>query len=139
MIDQKFDSLLQQLQAETTDNSFAYLGDILSEKLGALPNIERYAQEISQAVQTIELPTEIIVTPLNNINGIVAQILSSLQNREPPSITVSPNIDIDLGGAYVFDDALKKALVGDITSDVVISIKDAVQQATSKSSYGYGA
>lgn len=138
-IDQKFDSLLQQLQSETADNSFAYLGDILSEKLGALPNIEHYAQEISQAVQTIELPTEIIVTPLNNINGIVAQILSALQNRQPPSITVSPNIDIDLGGAYVFDDALKKALVGDITSDVVVSIKDAVQQATSKSSYGYGA
>ena len=138
-IDQKFDSLLQRLQAETADDSFAYLGDILSEKLGALPNIERYAQEISQAVQTIELPTETIVTPLNNINGIVAQILSALQNRQPPSITVSPNIDVNLGGAYVFDDALKKALVGDITSDVVTSIKDAVQQATSKSSYGYGA
>lgn len=138
-IDQKFDSLLQRLQAETADDSFAYLGDILSEKLGALPNIERYAQEISQAVQTIELPTETIVTPLNNINGIVAQILTALQNRQPPSITVSPNIDVNLGGAYVFDDALKKALVGDITSDVVTSIKDAVQQATSKSSYGYGA
>lgn len=138
-IDQKFDGLLQQLQAETADNSFAYLGDILAEKFGALPNIESYAQEIAQAVQTIELPTETIATPLNNINGVVAQILTALQNREPPSITVSPNIDVNLGGAYVFDDALKKALVGDITSDVVVSIKDAVQQATSKSSYGYGA
>lgn len=138
-IDQKFDSLLQKLQAETTDNSFAALGDILSEKLGTLPNIEHYAQEISQAVQTIELPTETIVTPLNNINGIVAQILTALQNREPPTITVSPNIDIDLGGAYVFDDALKKSLVDDITSDVATSIKDAVSQATSKTSYGYSA
>ena len=138
-IDQKFDALLQSLQRETADNSFAYLGDILSEKLGALPNIERYAQEISQSIQTIAFPTEVIITPLNNINGIVAQILSALQNREPPTVTVSPNIDINLGGAYVFDDALKKALVNDITSDVVVSIKDAVQQATRKSNYGFSA
>ena len=138
-IDQKFDALLQSLQRETADNSFAYLGDILSEKLGALPNIERYAQEISQSIQTIAFPTEVIITPLNNINGIVAQILSAIQNREPPTVTVSPNIDINLGGAYVFDDALKKALVNDITSDVVVSIKDAVQQATRKSNYGFSA
>ena len=87
-------------------------------------------------------PTEVIVQPLNTISRFVEQILNVLSNREPPKIEISPNMDIDLGGAYVFDDNLKRSLVNDITSNIVSRITEAVQSATSSSSrsgsYGFG-
>lgn len=82
---------------------------------------------------------ESVVTPLNNITGLVNQIVEALNNREPPSVTVSPNLDIDLGGAYVFDNTMKQTLVNEITNEIVTAITDAVQQATSTTNFGYSA
>ena len=103
-----------------------------------LTNISGNVQSILQAVQT-PLSFETIVTPLNNIAATVGNILSALGDREPPQINISPNNNIDLGGAYVFDNEMKKSLVDDITSQIVDKITSAVQQATSKTSYGYSA
>ena len=64
--------------------------------------------------------------------------MKALENRKPPQITVSPNNSINLGGAYVFDNALKQELVNDITSKIVDEITMMVRQATSQSSYGFG-
>ena len=83
---------------------------------------------------------ETIVTPLNNIASVVGNILDTLSNRTPRPINISPNIHNELGGAYVFDERMKKSLVDDITNDVVTSITDAVQQATRQFGvYNYGA
>ncbi len=58
--------------------------------------------------------------------------------QQSPNITVSPNINVDLGGAYVFDDAMKKQLTEDVTNEVVTAVKDAFQQAKDSSNYKYG-
>ena len=65
--------------------------------------------------------------------------MTVLNNRKPAQITVSPNNNIDLGGAYVFDNALKQQLVNDITKEIVEEITTSVRQAISQSSYGYSA
>lgn len=82
---------------------------------------------------------ETVVRPLDNIATIVGNILTALENRQPPQITVSPNNNIDLGGAYVFDNAMKRELVDDITSSIVNHITDAVSRATSSSNYNFSA
>ena len=160
-IDEKVQGVLQQMQAQNTDDPLQDLRDALAgiesslqeslRQLEALPktetvisfeavvtplnNIAGLAEKIL-AAGTAENPT---VTPLNNIAGLTEKILAAIGEREPPQINVSPNLDIDLGGAYVFDDKLKKTLVDDITNTVVTAIKDAVQQATSQTNYSYSA
>lgn len=82
---------------------------------------------------------ETVVRPLDNIAGLVQNILTALENRQPPQITVSPTNNVDLGGAYVFDNAMKRELVDDITSSIVNHITDAVSRATSSSNYNFSA
>ena len=149
-VDIPLSSVLQELQKfNSTENPTgdAYADDRYQELFGTLPNIEANVQSILQqmqlekeipAMQETQLSSEAIVTPLNNISGMVQNILTALTNRQPPTVTVSPNVDIDLGGAYVFDEKLKASLVADITREIVTNITSAVQQATSKTSYGYG-
>lgn len=94
-------------------------------------------QEMKPPETTIQIET--LVTPLNNIASIAGNILSAMNNRQQPSLTLSPNMAINLGGAYVFDEKMKKTLVDDITDEVVTAIKEAVQTATSRANYSYGA
>ncbi|MBQ3452034.1 MAG: hypothetical protein IJG32_07195, partial [Selenomonadaceae bacterium] len=112
----------------------------LVDYLTPLDNIDGKLQSILQATQTQEtISFETVVTPLDNIKTLVNDILTALSNRQPPQINISPNNSIDLGGAYVFDNALKQELVNDITSKIVDEITTAVRQATSQSSYGFSA
>lgn len=120
-----------QLPAQSETGSIDYSA-LLS---GIDSKIETLIQGIT-AQENVSFET--VITPLNNIAGIVQNILSALENRQPPQITVAPNNNVDLGGAYVFDNTMKKSLVDDITSEIVNNITDAVRQATSTSSYGYG-
>lgn len=106
--------------------------------LTPLSSIDTNIQSIAQAVQ-VPMTFETVVTPLNNISTVVENILTALNNRQPPQVTISPNNSINLGGAYVFDNAMKQELVNDITSQIVDNITSAVQAATSSSNYGYGA
>ena len=60
-------------------------------------------------------------------------------NRQPQqNITVSPTITIDLGGAYVFDNAMKAQLTDDIASKVADAVTDAVSRANSQANYSFG-
>ena len=109
-----------------------------------MPNIESSNSDIlrelqAQAEREVKISFDTIITPLDKISGLVEKVLSAWNDREPPQIHVSPNLHNDLGGAYVFDDAMKKSLVDDITNTVVTAIKEAVQQGTSRTSYGYSA
>lgn len=81
-----------------------------------------------------------INTGVPEINSNLSQILGAIQqgNSNPPQITVSPSISVDLGGAYVFDNAMKKQLTDDITRDVADGVTQAVQQATTRINTGYG-
>lgn len=81
-----------------------------------------------------------INTEVPQINSNLANILNAVEQRKSsaPQITVSPSINVDLGGAYVFDNALKQQLTDDITRDVANAVTDAVQTATSRLNTSYG-
>ena len=105
------------------------------QQLGAGFDMQMPLQDMQ--LNTQPTMTETVVTPLNNIETILSDIRN--QSAQPAPITVSPTINVDLGGAYVFDDALKVKLTDDITSEIVDNITNAVRQATSNKSYSYGA
>ena len=116
--------------------------EVETDYLTPLTNIDTGIQSVLQELQARQtqettLSFETIITPLNNIAGLVQNIFSALENRQPAQITVAPNNNINLGGAYVFDNAMKASLVEDITSKIVTAITTAVTQATNKSSYGF--
>ena len=72
--------------------------------------------------------------------GSIAQNVSAIQQhcKQPPVINVNPNISIDLGGAYVFDNTMKSQLTNDIATEVADAVKSAVETATSNAGYGFG-
>ena len=138
-IDEKVQSILTTMQEKTTGEESP-----LNTLLEPLKKIDSPLSSIANAITDKEFtfPTETIVQPLNNIANLIDKIISALSNREPPKIEVSPTMDIDLGGAYVFDDRLKTELVNDITSKIVTQITEAVERATASisrsGSYGFG-
>ncbi|MBR0103128.1 MAG: hypothetical protein IJQ01_06480, partial [Selenomonadaceae bacterium] len=89
--------------------------------------------------QSTPMTFETIVTPLNNIHTVVSNILSEMGNQQAQPITVSPNISVNLGGAYVFDNAMKSELTNDITQNIVDEIAMTVERATRRADYSYGA
>ena len=127
------DGLKQSLKSELTslfDDS--QIRQQLQEKL-------QYTTPENIFPQMPEINFETIVTPLSSIENLVGQILTAIGNREPQQVNVSPNVDIDLGGAYVFDNDLKMSLVEDITNRIVTEITSAVEKATSQRTYGFNA
>ncbi|MBR4382715.1 MAG: hypothetical protein IKP64_04070, partial [Selenomonadaceae bacterium] len=138
-IDEKVQGILTTLQDKAASQESP-----LNTLLEPLQRIDSPLSSIVNAIteKQVEIPTETIVQPLSNIANLIDKILSALSNREPPKVEISPNMDIDLGGAYVFDDNLKIALVNDITSNIVSRITEAVQSATASilrsGGYGFG-
>lgn len=131
-IDTNVQSILQQLQTPTAPEG-------ATDYLTPLNNIDGRIQSVLLEMQSRQPVTlETVVTPLNNIEQVLGNIATALSNQQAPQINISPNNNVNLGGAYVFDNALKQELVNDITSQIVDKITAAVQQATSRSSFGYG-
>lgn len=80
-----------------------------------------------------------INTGVPEINSNLSQILGAIQNKQTaPNVNVSPVINVDLGGAYVFDDRMKKSLTDDITNDVANAVSSAAKQAFAETNYSYG-
>lgn len=112
----------------------------LTQIITPLTSIDGNVQSVLQDLQSRQEATisfETIVTPLNNIADIVSNILSAIGNVKQPDITVSPDIKVDLGGAYVFDEKMKSTLVDDITDKIVTAITEAVKSATGNRNYSY--
>ena len=128
-IDEKVQGILTELQDKAATEETP-LGTLLE----PLKQLDSPLSSIANAIteKKIELPIETLVKPLDTISGFVSKIVDMLSNREPPKIDISPNMDIDLGGAYVFDNAMKQSLVDDITSEIVSRITEAVERATSQ-------
>ncbi len=118
----------------------------LQEPVKQTPDYNKYLQgspDVSRGV-----PQSQIISYLDQINTRAEQLceygakistgLYQRTQQQSPNITVSPNINVDLGGAYVFDDAMKKQLTEDVTNEVVTAVKDAFQQAKDSSNYRYG-
>ena len=102
-----------------------------------MPNVDN--SEIISAIQDAQDKIAGLLDELSKHTAEIAQNVQSISQdkQPPPNITVSPNINIDLGGAYVFDNTLKKQLTDDIANDVADAVKDAVQSATSAGNFGY--
>lgn len=140
---QEFGYNLQQLNSAMSEMQMAnpainQSGFMLETPLNNLDvPLSSILQEM-QAKQQTTISVETIVLPLNNIASITSNILSALSDRKPANINIAPSIMIDLGGAYVFDNAMKNSLTEDITKEIVNEITSAVQNATRQSNYGYG-
>ena len=81
--------------------------------------------------------TQELATLTQNVGAIAADLKAIQQKENIVNINVNPNISIDLGGAYVFDDQMKTQLTDDIGTNVANSITDAVQKANNQGLFGY--
>lgn len=81
-----------------------------------------------------------INTGVPEINSNLSQILGAIQENgnKTPEVNVNPSINVDLGGAYVFDDQMKRELTEDITNKVASSVSQAVTSALSRTNFSYG-
>lgn len=107
-------------------------------------------RELSQTTSKSTPEIESALAPINKISqdlasiskiaGNIAQSLNQFnqQQKQSPNITISPNININLGGAYVFDDQMKAQLTDDITSEVTGAIKSSVEDEMSRQNLRYG-
>ena len=124
-----------------------FYGDIQAQVASAISRADHPAQqirdqysesmrELSQSFQTATKDLAQAAQSLKDITQRAAAQIESPQQQAPINITVAPNID--LGGAYVFDDAMKDQLTDDITDEVVRAVKNAFQSASRASSYSFG-
>lgn len=95
---------------------------------------EQYLPQIVTAMQPLNQMTQELAS-LTQTAGTIAQTVSQ---RQPPTINLTNNIQVDLGGAYVFDNAMKSRLTDDITAEVTNAITDAVNKGVNRQNYGYG-
>ena len=109
-IDEKIKLAAQKLKAADKPNI-----NLPASKI-ELPRLDNIAAEIAELTRTA-----------GTIANTVTQRQAAKQQQQIV-INLSPNID--LGGAYVFDNALKLELTNDITAEVANAVKDAVQMAT---------
>jgi len=124
--------------------------EFLTEKMklgyGNLQNsAEKAAQALSQIPQTIDTGTlqQLQAKSQAISQQVFPQIQTSTQIQpivpmQPTTFNQTLHNNINLGGAYVFDDAMKRELVKDITDKVVTEVKNAVESATSTVNYGFG-
>ena len=137
-IDTGVQNILQSLQDKNTQSVDAESNQVPEWLSAPLANIDAPLSQILAAIPAESPMTfETVVTPLNNIATAVDNISAALGSRQPPQVNISPNISNNLGGAYVFDNAMKRELVDDITSDIVDNITSAVTRAISNSNYSY--
>lgn len=100
--------------------------------------------ELSSVMSQTSEQTLGVLEQINNgvpeINSNLSQILGAIEQRgqNPPQVNVNPSINVDLGGAYVFDNALKQQLTDDITNNVANAVTSAVNEATSRINTGFG-
>ena len=105
------------------------------------------SQGLSELSSTLAQNNEQTIGILDQINSQVpevnynlSQILGVLEQKgqNPPEINVNPSINVNLGGAYVFDNAMKQRLTDDITNNVASAVTSAVNEATSRINTGFG-
>ncbi len=100
--------------------------------------------EVSSAItesnaQISSLLGQISGDGIASVNANLEHILDAInQQATPVQVNVSPSINVDLGGAYVFDDKMKKTLTDDITSKVAAGVSQAARNALANVNYGYG-
>ena len=98
------------------------------------------ANTISQSNSEVTNILGQISPEVSQVNNNLSAILGAVEqnSNRTPSINVNPTINVDLGGAYVFDNVMKQRLTDDITREVANGVTSAVQEATNRINTGYG-
>lgn len=110
---------------EQTQQQNFYDNETLTVTLQALTQSnEKYLPNIVSALA----PLDNITQELTNIAGSIAQENTNQQSQPVINMNVAPNITVNLGGAYVFDNAMKAQLTDDITAEVANAVTQAVNQ-----------
>ncbi|BAL82845.1 hypothetical protein SELR_11370 [Selenomonas ruminantium subsp. lactilytica TAM6421] len=106
-------------------------GSSLLKDGGGMANV---ANAITQSNSEVTNILGQISPEVSQANSNLSSILTAVQSRQnaTPQITVSPSINVNLGGAYVFDNTMKKQLTDDITNQVSNAVTDAVRDATNR-------
>lgn len=89
--------------------------------------------DINAALDKLTIPLQ----ELSQRTGDIATSVETIKSQKP-TITVNVSPSIDLGGAYVFDDAMKLKLTDDVSNEVVQAVTDAFEQALNQSGYAFG-
>ena len=124
----------QKAMKEANQWGSGLISDGTSQGLSELSSVMSQTSE-----QTLGV-LEQINSGVPEINSNLSQILGAIEQRgqNPPQINVNPSINVDLGGAYVFDNAMKQQLTDDITNNVANAVTSAVNDATSRINTGFG-
>ena len=119
-------NLLNAVQNNSTANNSNGLNELSNNFSQYSSNISRVLESINDSIPSINV----------NLSGILEKMNQNRQ-AQPPQINVSPNINVNLGGAYVFDNAMKQQLTDDITREVANGVTQAVNEATSQIQTGF--
>lgn len=93
--------------------------------------------DISGALKDIQSTLSKDIQALSETTVGILQHVEQIAAREPV-LNIAPTINIDLGGAYVFDDQMKNQLTDDITESVTNAITDTFNKEVRSTSYNYG-
>lgn len=119
-------NLLNEIQGGNNSNNNAGFNILSNTIAQSEANISRILNSINSTIPQISL----------NLSGILERMNRQV-NTQPPQINVSPVINVDLGGAYVFDNAMKQELTDDITREVANGVTEAVTEATTQIATGF--
>ncbi len=101
---------------------------------------EQQPNQLNSVNADINAAIEKLSNPLQELSQRTGDIATSVETikRQKPTINVSPTVNVNLGGAYVFDNAMKARLTDDVSNEVVQAVTDVFEQALNQSGYGYG-
>lgn len=99
----------------------------------------QYAESIGEISQAFTASTQELNQASRNLSNVTQHFAKRLESpQQNPPVTINLTSNIDLGGAYVFDDAMKDRLTDDITDQIVRAVTDTFQNATRTANYGFG-
>lgn len=133
-------STLQQIAESQTQADFQPIIVAQEQTTLALQQFSAAASQFfSEIIAAIQNATASLSQQLSAMTQSIASAIqnSSSQNQQQP-VTVNSSPNINLGGAYVFDDSMKRQLTDDIAAEVADAVTSAVQTASRGANYGYG-
>ena len=97
-------------------------------------------EDFNNSVESFDFPN--LTQPLKELTQAAGQIAQNLSEKfsvkSPPAVTINLTPNINLGGAYVFDDAMKTQLTDDIAAEIANAVKSAVETSSSQINFSYG-
>ena len=99
---------------------------------------QRHAEMQEQIANKFADATTQFADVTDRLNQVVESAGTLQGEAHAPTITVTVSPSIDLGGAYVFDDAMKQRLAEDVSNEVVQVVTDAFQEAVGQAGYSFG-